>query len=127
MAESEPELPVEPIEVSTDQAITATDSGKTSNMGVIVLSVAVVLLCMVIIYYVFIDKKMGNSSTRMNNNSMKMGNSSTRMNNNSMKMGNSSTRMNNNSMMPILNRAPQALNSINMSSNGGYGYKANAF
>jgi phosphoglycerate-specific signal transduction histidine kinase len=111
--EKEIELPVEPIEVSTDQAITATDSGKTSNMGVIVLSVAVVLLCMVIIYYVFIDKKMGNSSTRMNNNSMKM--------------GNSSTRMNNNSMMPILNRAPQALNSINMSSNGGYGYKANAF
>jgi len=105
--EKEIELPVEPIEVSTDQAITATDSGKTSNMGVIVLSVAVVLLCMAIIYYVFIDKKMGNSSTRMNNNSP--------------------TRMNNNSMMPILNRAPQALNSINMSSNGGYGYKANAF
>ena len=99
MAESEPELPVEPIEVSTDQAITATDSGKTSNMGVIVLSVALVLLCMVIIYYVFIDKKMGNSSTRMNNNSM----------------------------MPNVNSAPQALNSINMSSNGGYGYKANAF
>ena len=99
MAESEPELPVEPIEVSTDQAITATDSGKTSNMGVIVLSVVLVVVCMAIIYFVFIDKKMGNSSTRMNNNSM----------------------------MPILNRAPQALNSINMSSNGGYGYKANAF
>jgi len=99
MAESEPELPVEPIEVSTDQAITATDSGKTSNMGVIVLSVALVVVCMAIIYFVFIDKKMGKSSTRMNNNSM----------------------------MPILNNAPQALNSINMSSNGGYGYKANAF
>lgn len=99
MAESEPELPVEPIEVSTDQAITATDSGKSSNMGVIVLSVGMVVLCMVIIYVVFIDNKMGKSSTRMNNNSM----------------------------MPILNRAPQALNSINMSSNGGYGYKANAF
>lgn len=94
MAESEPELPVEPIEVST-----ATDSGKSSNMGVIVLSVGMVVLCMVIIYVVFIDNKMGKSSTRMNNNSM----------------------------MPILNRAPQALNSINMSSNGGYGYKANAF
>lgn len=94
MAESEPELPVEPIEV-----ITATDSGKSSNMGVIVLSVGMVVLCMVIIYVVFIDNKMGKSSTRMNNNSM----------------------------MPILNRAPQALNSINMSSNGGYGYKANAF
>ena len=99
MAESEPELPVEPIEVSTDQAITATDSGKTSNMGVIVLSVVLVVVCMAIIYFVFIDKKMGKSSTRMNNNSM----------------------------MPILNSAPQALNSINMSSNGGYGYKANAF
>lgn len=94
MAESEPELPVEPIEV-----ITATDNGKSSNMGVIVLSVGMVVLCMVIIYVVFIDNKMGKSSTRMNNNSM----------------------------MPILNRAPQALNSINMSSNGGYGYKANAF
>jgi hypothetical protein len=99
MAESEPELPVEPIEVSTDQAITATDSGKSSNMGVIVLSVGMVVLCMVILYVVFFDKKVRNSPTRMNNNSM----------------------------MPILNRAPQALNSINMSSNGGYGYKANAF
>jgi hypothetical protein len=94
MAESEPELPVEPIE-----AITATDSGKSSNMGVIVLSVGMVVLCMVILYVVFFDKKVRNSPTRMNNNSM----------------------------MPILNRAPQALNSINMSSNGGYGYKANAF
>ena len=94
MAESEPELPVEPIEVST-----ATDSGKSSNMGVIVLSVGMVVVCMTIIYIVFIDNKMGKSSTRMNNNSM----------------------------MPILNRALQALNSINMSSNGGYGYKANAF
>lgn len=99
MAESEPELPVEPIEVSTDQAITATDSGKSSNMGVIVLSVGMVVLCMAIMYVVFFDKKMGKSSTRMNNNSM----------------------------MPNLNSAPQALNSINMSSNGGYGYKANAF
>ncbi len=97
MAESEPELPVEPIEPI--EAITATDSGKSSNMGVIVLSVGMVVLCMAIIYVVFIDKKMGKSSTRMNNNSM----------------------------MPNLNRAPQALNSINMSSNGGYGYKANAF
>jgi hypothetical protein len=97
MAESEPELPVEPVEPI--EAITATDSGKSSNMGVIVLSVGMVVVCMVILYVVFFDKKMGKSPNRMNNNSM----------------------------MPILNRAPQALNSINMSSNGGYGYKANAF
>jgi hypothetical protein len=97
MAESEPELPVEPVEPI--EAITATDSGKSSNMGVIVLSVGMVVLCMVILYVVFFDKKMGKSPNRMNNNSM----------------------------MPNLNRAPQALNSINMSSNGGYGYKANAF
>jgi len=56
MAESEPELPVEPVEV-TNQAITATDSGKSSNMGVIVLSVGMVVVCMVILYVVFFDKK----------------------------------------------------------------------
>jgi len=111
MAESEPELPVEPVIVTEVQEVKPAQPAR-SNMGVIVLSVGLVVVCMAIIYFVFIDKKMGKSSTRMNNNSM---------------MGKSSTRMNNNSMMPNVNSAPQALNSINMSSNGGYGYKANAF
>ena len=98
MAESEPELPVEPVRVTEVQEVKPAQPAR-SNMGVIVLSVGLVVVCMAIIYFVFIDKKMGKSSTRMNNNSM----------------------------MPNVNSAPQALNSINMSSNGGYGYKANAF
>ena len=98
MAESEPELPVEPVRVTEVQEVKPAQPAR-SNMGVIVLSVGLVVVCMAIIYFVFIDNKMSKSSTRMNNNSM----------------------------MPILNSAPQALNSINMSSNGGYGYKANAF
>jgi len=50
---------------------------------------------MIIIYFVFFDKKVARSSSRMNNGSA----------------------------MPFISN--RGLNSFNISSNGGYGYKAN--
>lgn len=81
--------PEEVIEVPS----VATKTGKKSNTGVIILSITLLLTCMVIIYFVFIDKK--------------------------------SPRMNNGSAIPIINN--RSLNSANISLNGGYGYKANAY
>jgi len=69
----------------------ASGTGKKSNTGVIILSITLLLTCMVIMYFVFIDKK--------------------------------SPQMNNGSAMPFINN--RGLNSLNISSNGGYGYKAN--
>jgi len=71
----------------------AMKTGKKSNTGVIILSITLLITCMIIMYFVFFDKK--------------------------------SPRMNNGSAMPFINN--KGLNSLNISSNGGYGYKANAY
>jgi hypothetical protein len=71
----------------------AMGTDKKNNTGVIILSITLVITCMIIMYFVFFDKK--------------------------------SPRMNNGSAMPFMNN--KGLNSLNISSNGGYGYKANAY
>ena len=73
----------------------AMGTDKKNNTGVIILSITLVITCMIIMYFVFFDKKVARSSSRMNNGSA----------------------------MPFISN--RGLNSFNISSNGGYGYKAN--
>ena len=79
-----------PEEVVVVPSVTV-QNGNKANTGVIILSITLIITCMIIIYFVFFDKK--------------------------------SPRMNNGSAMPFINN--RGLNSLNISSNGGYGYKAN--
>jgi hypothetical protein len=83
-----------PEEVVVVPSVTV-QNGNKANKGVIILSITLIITCMIIIYFVFFDKKVARSSSRMNNGSA----------------------------MPFISN--RGLNSFNISSNGGYGYKAN--
>jgi len=105
MSESQPEqpeLPVEPIVTEKAQSVPGVAGvPKRSNMGVIVLGVAVVVLALVIVYFVRFDKTK-----------------------------NGTAKMNTYKPMPLYNRNignQLPLNTQSISNNGGYGYKANAY
>ena len=77
MSESQPEqpeLPVEPIVTEKAQSVPGVAGvPKRSNMGVIVLGVAVVVLALVIVYFVRFDKTK-NGTAKMNTYNRNIGN-----------------------------------------------------
>lgn len=78
-----------------------TQKGKKSNTGIIMLVVTLVILSLVIVYFVFLDKKGYNTSSVRN------------------------TPLTSSNRLPILNTNNSPINSAAISSNGGYGGKFN--
>jgi|SRR6056300_690457 len=103
MSESQPEqseLPVEPVRVTEGQAVKRAQPAR-SNTGVIIVGMGVVVLVLVIVYFVIFDKTK-----------------------------NGTAKMNTYKPVPVYNRNignQLPLNTQSISSNSGYGYKANAY